>query len=141
MTVQEKATTEKHSETYTYGGRLPTETEYHVACSIYQNMAGICNVVAMLDAIRAVNFIKETGWAPIMHAPKNGTVIDVLLRSGARIPNVIWDVPEFGEDETWISLDTLSPIIGPNEGEWILTHFCIPPKPPLNHPSKRSEGA
>ena len=77
------------------------------------------------DIILAADALLSLQWKPIEDAPKDGTVIDVLLRGTARIPDVQWGMTDgLAEDiETWIDAYSSMPVWGPHEGPTVITHF------------------
>ncbi len=70
-------------------------------------------------------------WQPIETAPKDGTVIDILLNGKSRIPDVRWGVWDGYEKEveTWCD-DIGSPVIWKGDPLNKITHWMLPPQPP-----------
>ncbi|SNZ21676.1 hypothetical protein [Cohaesibacter gelatinilyticus] len=79
-------------------------------------------------------------WRPIETAPKDGTVIDVLLWGTSRMPNVQWGMTDgmAVDIETWIDTFSAMPVWGPSESPEIVTHWL--PIPPAPHAFPDGEG-
>jgi len=71
---------------------------------------------------------KPVAWRDIATAPKDGTFVDLLHRSGHRYSDTWWDE----EDEVWVCID---------QGDDAFTHWMPIPTPPSAHAAPVSADA